>query len=66
MKVLGIMPRIPVIYIDIKKIVMNISCYSLIKLFEHMTYDLLHAYYDHLYCAYERALYYIEYGLWWK
>jgi hypothetical protein len=40
----------------------NISCYSLIKLFEYMAFDLLHAYYD--YCASQRSLDNIEYRLW--
>jgi hypothetical protein len=43
---------------------MNISCYSLIKLFKHMTYDRLHAHCDYVYYACERSLDYIEYGLW--
>jgi hypothetical protein len=47
------------------KFVMNISRYSLIKLFEHVPYIILYMLITrYICCACERSLNYIEYGLW--
>jgi hypothetical protein len=51
------------LHVDIKKFIINRSCYSIIKLFNHMAYDFLQAYCDYVYCACKRSLDYIEYGL---